>query len=64
MPMVGTLHYRVQAGRNTAVQQPLRCGASLTRASVLAEGCRVLLYQVINLSEKFLKGFSTPVLAL
>lgn len=35
----------------------------MTRASVLSERCRVLLYQVISLSEKLLKGFSTPVLA-
>lgn len=35
----------------------------MTRASVLSEKCRVLLYQVISLSEKLLKGFSTPVFA-
>lgn len=35
----------------------LWCEASVTRASVLAERWRVLLYQVISLSEKLLKGF-------
>lgn len=58
------VHYAAWAGSSTAAQWVLGHGASMTRASVLSERCRVLLYQVISLNEKPLKGPSTPFLAL
>lgn len=60
-PCMGTAHYTELAGRNTTAQAAFRCGPSVTRFSVQSERCRVLMYQVIRLSEKLLKGFSTPV---
>lgn len=56
-PCMGTTHYTELAGRNTTAQAAFRCGPSVTRFSVQAERCRVLMYQVIRLSEKLLKGF-------
>lgn len=60
---MGTVHCAGPAGRNTAVWWALKCRALMTRLSVRPERCRVLVYQVIRLTERLLKGFSTLVLA-
>lgn len=63
-PAMGVIvHYAACAGSITLAPWVLGRSTSMTRASVLPERCRVLLYQVIGLNEKPLKGSSTPFLA-